>query len=101
MGVQALNDTDLHRLGRLHSVADARAAFDIARKCFDRVSFDLIYARQGQTLADWQAELNDALNMAIDHVSLYQLTIEQGTAFGDRYAKGKLRDLPDDDTAKL
>ena len=97
MGIQAMNDTDLRRLGRIHTVNEATAAFDIARKCFDRVSFDLIYARQDQTLTDWQNELNQALNMAIDHLSLYQLTIESGTAFGDRYAVGKLRGLPDDD----
>ena len=99
MGIQALNDEDLRRLGRIHSVAEARAAFDVARGCFDRVSFDLIYARQGQSLADWQGELKQALSMAIDHLSLYQLTIEEGTAFGDRYARGKLRNLPTDDTA--
>ncbi len=99
MGVQALNDDDLRRLGRIHSVAEARAAFDIARACFDRVSFDLIYARQHQTLAAWRAELSDALSMAVDHLSLYQLTIEEGTAFGDRYAVGKLRGLPEDDSA--
>lgn len=99
MGIQALNDQDLRRLGRIHSVAEARAAFDIARNCFDRVSFDLIYARQGQTLSDWKSELSQALSMAIDHLSLYQLTIEEGTAFGDRYARGKLRDLPSDDSA--
>ncbi|HCE70245.1 MAG TPA: coproporphyrinogen III oxidase, partial [Ruegeria sp.] len=84
MGVQALNDRDLHRLGRIHSVAEARAAFDIARRCFERVSFDLIYARQDQTPEAWRAELNEALAMAVDHLSLYQLTIEDGTAFGDR-----------------
>ena len=99
MGIQALNDEDLKRLGRIHSVAEARAAFDVARDCFDRVSFDLIYARQGQTLNAWQAELTEALSMAIDHLSLYQLTIEEGTAFGDRYARGNLRNLPTDDTA--
>ncbi|GGH29095.1 oxygen-independent coproporphyrinogen-3 oxidase [Cribrihabitans marinus] len=99
MGIQALNDTDLRRLGRLHSVADAQAAFDIARHCFDRVSFDLIYARQDQTPADWQAELSQALSMAVDHLSLYQLTIEDGTAFGDRFRRGGLRGLPDDDNA--
>ena len=99
MGIQALNDDDLRRLGRIHSVAEARAAFDVARACFDRVSFDLIYARQGQTAKAWEAELQDALSMAIDHLSLYQLTIEDGTAFGDRYARGKLRDLPSDDSA--
>lgn len=99
MGIQALNDTDLKRLGRLHSVSEARAAFDVARKYFDRVSFDLIYARQDQDLSEWEAELREALAMAIDHLSLYQLTIESGTAFGDRYAKGKLGGLPHDDLA--
>ena len=99
MGVQALNDEDLRRLGRIHTVAEARTAFDIARTCFDRVSFDLIYARQHQTLEAWRAELTEALSMAVDHLSLYQLTIEEGTAFGDRYAIGKLRGLPEDDSA--
>ena len=97
MGIQALNDADLTRLGRLHSAAEARAAFDIARATFDRVSFDLIYARQFQTLAQWQNELSEALSMAVDHLSLYQLTIESGTAFGARHAKGGLKGLPDDD----
>ena len=99
MGIQALNDTDLRRLGRMHSVKDARAAFDTARNLFDRVSFDLIYARQDQTLEEWKAELTEALNMAIDHLSLYQLTIEDGTAFGARHAAGGLKGLPDDDTS--
>lgn len=97
MGIQALNNEDLRRLGRIHSVEEARAAFDIARAQFDRVSFDLIYARQDQTLSDWQAELREALSMAVDHLSLYQLTIEQGTAFGDRYNRGGLKGLPEDD----
>jgi len=99
MGFQALNDRDLKRLGRLHSVEEGRQAFDIARKHFDRVSFDLIYARQEQTLADWRGELAEALSMAVDHLSLYQLTIEEGTAFGDRYKAGRLRGLPEDDSA--
>ena len=99
MGVQALNDTDLRRLGRLHSVAEARAAFEVARGVFDRVSFDLIYARQHQTLEAWRAELSEALTMAVDHLSLYQLTIEGGTAFGARAAAGGLRGLPQDDLA--
>lgn len=99
MGVQSLHDADLRRLGRLHSVAEARAAFDVARGLFDRVSFDLIYARQDQTQDDWRAELTEALSMAVDHFSLYQLTIEDGTAFGDRFAKGGLKGLPDDDRA--
>jgi oxygen-independent coproporphyrinogen-3 oxidase len=97
MGVQALRDDDLRRLGRLHSAAEARAAFDIARAQFDRVSFDLIYARQDQSLQDWRAELSEALSMAADHLSLYQLTIEDGTAFGDRFRRGRLRGLPDED----
>ncbi|MCJ8140803.1 radical SAM family heme chaperone HemW [Falsirhodobacter halotolerans] len=97
MGVQALNDTDLRRLGRLHTVAEARAAFDVARTHFARVSFDLIYARQDQTLEAWRAELTEALTMAVDHLSMYQLTIEDGTAFGDRFARGGLKGLPSDD----
>ena len=99
MGIQALNDADLRALGRLHSVNEALTAFDTARSVFDRVSFDLIYARQGQSLKAWEAELNQALGLAVDHLSLYQLTIEDGTAFGDRYAAGKLKGLPDDDTS--
>ena len=99
MGVQALNDNDLRRLGRVHTVAEARQAFEIAHKYFERVSFDLIYARQDQTLSDWRTELAEALAMAVDHLSLYQLTIEPGTAFGDRYNAGKLRGLPGDDLA--
>lgn len=97
MGIQALNDTDLKRLGRIHSTAEALAAFDTARNTFERVSFDLIYARQNQSLQDWRTELEQALTLSIDHLSLYQLTIENGTAFGDRYAVGKLRGLPDED----
>ncbi|MCB2135357.1 MAG: coproporphyrinogen III oxidase [Rhodobacteraceae bacterium] len=97
MGLQALNDADLKRLGRLHTVDEARAAFDIARRHFDRVSFDLIYARQDQSLADWRAELAEAVAMAVDHLSLYQLTIEEGTAFGARHAAGGLVGLPSDE----
>ena len=99
MGVQALRDADLKALGRMHDVAEARAAFDLARAAFDRVSFDLIYARQGQGLADWRAELGEAIAMAVDHLSLYQLTIEPGTRFGDLAARGRLRDLPPDGLA--
>jgi oxygen-independent coproporphyrinogen-3 oxidase len=99
MGIQALNDPDLKALGRLHTASEAMQAFDVARSVFERVSFDLIYARQNQTLDAWENELKQALTMAIDHVSLYQLTIEDGTAFGDRYAAGKLRGLPDEDNA--
>jgi putative oxygen-independent coproporphyrinogen III oxidase len=97
MGIQALNDDDLKRLGRIHTVSEALAAFDVARNTFERVSFDLMYARQNQSLSDWESELKQALTLSIDHLSLYQLTIEDGTAFGDRYAIGKLRGLPDED----
>ncbi|MEL6793377.1 MAG: radical SAM family heme chaperone HemW, partial [Pseudomonadota bacterium] len=99
MGAQALNDADLKRLGRMHTAAEARAAFDIARKAFDRVSFDLIYARQDQTPDQWAAELREAINMAVDHLSLYQLTIEHGTRFAELHARGGLRGLPSDDRA--
>ncbi|WP_375551138.1 radical SAM family heme chaperone HemW [Rhodophyticola porphyridii] len=97
MGIQAMNDDDLKRLGRLHTVEEAVNAFDIARNAFDRVSFDLIYARQHQTLEGWKTELSEALSLALDHLSLYQLTIEDGTAFGDRYRLGRLPGLPGDD----
>lgn len=97
MGLQAMNDADLQRLGRLHSAAEARHAFETARSIFDRVSFDLIYARQDQTAAAWRQELTAALSLAVDHLSLYQLTIEAGTAFADRLARGGLKGLPDED----
>lgn len=99
IGVQALEDAALQRLGRLHTAAEALAALDVARATFSRVSFDLIYARQGQSYADWQEELGRALALGPDHLSLYQLTIEPGTAFGALHAKGALRDLPPDDLA--
>lgn len=97
MGLQALNDHDLRRLGRMHTASEARQALEIARNIFDRLSFDLIYARQHQSLPDWRAELSEALCFAADHLSLYQLTIEDGTVFGARAAAGKLPGLPDED----
>ncbi len=97
MGIQALNDRDLKRLGRTHTAAEGRRAFDIARESFRNVSFDLIYARQEQTLQDWKKELSEALSMAVDHLSLYQLTIEEGTAFHARQSAGGLHGLPDED----
>lgn len=97
VGVQALNDVDLKALGRLHSVEEAKAAIEIAQNTFDRVSFDLIYARQKQSLEAWTTELIEALSMASGHLSLYQLTIEDGTAFGDRFRRGLLRGLPNED----
>src|SRR5688572_20767040 len=98
LGVQALNDPDLRALGRLHSVAEARAAVDVARRTFDRYSFDLIYARPRQTLTSWRVELQDALAMADRHLSLYQLTIEDGTPFAGLHAAGKL-EVPDPELA--
>ncbi|MEO1196318.1 MAG: radical SAM family heme chaperone HemW [Pseudomonadota bacterium] len=97
LGVQALNDPDLRALGRLHSVAEARAAIDLAKSTFARVSFDLIYARQHQSLSDWDTELTEAVNFGTDHLSLYQLTVEPGTAFGARHARGGLGGLPGED----
>ena len=99
LGIQALNDTDLRRLGRTHDTREALRALDIAQAQFDRVSFDLIYARQGQTLAAWEDELARALAFGTEHLSLYQLTIEPGTVFGKRAHAGQLRDLPDEDLA--
>lgn len=99
MGMQAMNDADLQRLGRRHTAEEARKAFQIARDCFDRVSFDLIYARQDQNLNDWRKELAQALGLAVDHLSLYQLTVEDGTAFADRFARGGLKGLPTEDLA--
>lgn len=96
MGIQSLNDADLKALGRMHTVKEALSAFETARGLFPRVSFDLIYARQNQTAAQWQAELSRALELSLDHISAYQLTIEPGTAFGDRAARGRLKGLPDD-----
>lgn len=97
IGVQALNDADLKALGRLHSVENAKAAIVLAQRIFERMSFDLIYGRQKQSLTAWKAELSEALAIASGHLSLYQLTIEDGTAFGDRFRRGLLRGLPDED----
>jgi len=96
LGVQALDDASLRFLGRGHDVAQAREAVGLAARHFDRFSFDLIYARPGQTVAAWQAELREALAMAGDHLSVYQLTIEPGTAFATAYARGDFV-LPDED----
>ena len=96
MGLQALNDRDLKFLGRTHSVAEALAALDIARQTFDRFSFDLIYARPGQTVQDWTKELTQAVELCADHLSVYQLTIEEGTAFAPRHRAGEFV-LPDED----
>jgi oxygen-independent coproporphyrinogen-3 oxidase len=98
LGVQSLNDAQLRALGRLHTAAEARAAIDVARSTFERYSFDLIYARPGQTIEQWRSELGQALGLADKHLSLYQLTIEQGTPFAALHARGKLV-VPDADAA--
>ena len=88
LGIQSLIAEDLKFLGRTHDVAEATKAIDLARTTFDRYSFDLIYARPGQTIAGWEKELAQALALAGDHLSLYQLTIEKGTAFYGSHLKG-------------
>ncbi|MEQ1941440.1 radical SAM family heme chaperone HemW [Mesorhizobium sp. VNQ89] len=98
LGVQALHDRDLRFLGRLHNVEEALVAIDLARKTFPRLSFDLIYARPGQTPEQWEAELKEAIGYAVDHLSLYQLTIEEGTRFHALHAAGKF-EIPDGDLA--
>lgn len=98
LGIQALNDADLKALGREHNVAEARGAIDLCQKYFTRSSFDLIYARMGQTLQQWEQELTQALDMAVGHLSLYQLTIERGTAFYHAHKKGRII-LPGEDLA--
>lgn len=90
LGVQALNDRDLKFLGRLHNTEDALKAIGLARDIFPRMSFDLIYARPNQTVADWEQELKQAVSYAVDHLSLYQLTIEEGTPFYGLHKAGKL-----------
>ncbi|WP_455178454.1 radical SAM family heme chaperone HemW [Azospirillum melinis] len=98
LGIQALDDASLKFLGREHNAAEATGAIELAARTFDRFSFDLIYARPGQTVAAWQAELARALDYAVGHLSVYQLTIEQGTAFYPLHARGDLV-LPDEDLA--
>lgn len=98
LGVQSLDDMQLRALGRMHTSAEARAAIDIAAGTFERFSFDLIYARPGQSIDAWRAELGQALDLAGKHLSLYQLTIEQGTPFAALHARGKLV-VPDGDAA--
>jgi putative oxygen-independent coproporphyrinogen III oxidase len=98
LGIQALNDADLRFLGRGHSAAEALAALDLARRHFRRFSFDLIYARPGQTPEAWASELERALDLAGEHLSLYQLTIEANTAFEGAYRRGEFA-IPGEETA--
>jgi len=98
LGVQALNDTDLKKLGRLHDVAEAKAALAMGIANFERVSLDLIYARPDQTDAEWRSELKQALAFGTDHLSLYQLTIEPETPYALLHRNGQLK-IPDEDLA--
>lgn len=100
LGVQALDDTSLKMLGRLHTAREALDAVAIARSAFDRYSFDLIYARPDQTPQMWTDELTFAISEAAEHLSLYQLTIEEGTPFFGLHAAGKLK-TPDEATARI
>ena len=99
LGVQALNDTDLKMLGRMHTAEEALRAVEVATSIFDRASFDLIYARPDQTPAQWRAELEHALRHAPEHLSLYQLTIEHDTMFEKLVAAGRMIP-PDADTGR-
>jgi oxygen-independent coproporphyrinogen-3 oxidase len=101
LGMQALNDKDLKMLGRLHDVAEAKAALKLAMANFDRVSLDLIYARPEQTLAQWREELREALSFGTEHLSLYQLTIEPATPFFQLYRSGQLKIADEDLAAEL
>jgi putative oxygen-independent coproporphyrinogen III oxidase len=98
IGVQAFDEKALKALGRLHGAEEAKAAIRLGLAIFPRVSFDLIYARPEQTRIGWEAELKEALSFGTEHLSVYQLTIEQGTAYATLARQGKLR-LPDEDSA--
>ncbi|ART93634.1 oxygen-independent coproporphyrinogen-3 oxidase [Zymomonas mobilis] len=101
LGIQALDDTSLHFLGRIHNVQEALSALDIAQKNFSRVSFDLIYGRPNQSLKDWEEELKQALAFGSDHLSLYQLTIEEGTRFHSLVRQGQFTPMDGDKAADL
>ena len=101
LGLQALDDAALCFLGRLHSADEGLAALEVAQAHFARVSVDLIYARPGQSAAAWQAELTRALALGTGHMSLYQLTIEEGTRFATDVRQGTFTPLPDDPAADL
>ncbi|MDQ2878719.1 MAG: radical SAM family heme chaperone HemW [Pseudomonadota bacterium] len=98
LGLQALDDAALRFLGRAHDVEEGLAALETAQAAFARVSFDLIYARPGQSIAAWESELTRALAFGTEHLSLYQLTIEPGTRFATEAAAGRLA-IPDGDDA--
>ena len=101
LGIQSLDDTALSFLGRGHSANEAIKALELSRELFDRVSIDLIYGLKDQSVADWEDQLSKALSFDLDHLSLYQLTIEPGTQFYSRARKGEVLNLDDDAMADL
>jgi putative oxygen-independent coproporphyrinogen III oxidase len=98
LGIQSLDDESLRFLTRRHDAREARCAIEIAQKYFPRMSFDLIYARPGQSVQSWQSELQEALGFGTQHLSLYQLTIEPNTGFAGQYKRGAFT-LPDEDAS--
>ena len=101
LGVQSFNDDTLKFLGREHDAFDSKKAIEIAKKTFNNVSFDMIYATPGQAPQNWISELRQAIDFSSEHLSVYQLTIERGTAFFQRYRKGEFTMLNDDALADL
>ena len=100
IGVQSFVDKDLRLLGRRHSAKEALSAVEIGTNIFENLSFDLIYGRQFQSLLDWEQELQFAISLRSQHLSLYQLTVEKNTAFGKLFDKGKLKGLPSDELSR-
>ena len=101
LGIQSLHDDQLKFLGRLHNASEAIGAIEIAQAVFPRMSFDLIYARPDQSASDWEQELRRAIDLSAGHLSLYQLTIEEGTRFFDLREAGKLNPLEENPSAEL
>ncbi|KAG1144124.1 hypothetical protein G6F37_007104 [Rhizopus arrhizus] len=99
LGIQTFSNRDLKLLGRDHSTNEALKALSSAKDIFEKVSFDLIYARPGQTIEDWRKELKDAMSIAGDHLSMYQLTVERSSPLHKQYLKGLLPIIPDGDIA--
>ncbi len=101
IGIQALNNKDLKKLGRLHTAEDALKAYEISQSCFKTSSFDLIYGRPKQNVADWETELKTALKLFPQHLSLYQLTIEPNTAFFELQKRNNLNGLPNNEKSSI
>ena len=100
IGVQSFIDKDLKSLGRRHTAEEAIFAINTSLNIFDNVNFDLIYGRQFQNIKEWEKELQFGISLGSQHLSLYQLTIENNTAFGMLFDKGKLKGLPDEEMSR-